>query len=310
MSEGQPSGGLFRQEAIDAHLGVRAEGDVLKVAPRWAGWTFGLLLTAFVFAVAYSIVGTVDEYAEGVGIVRVQGRRELTARAPGTVSAVNVQPGQRVRAGQVLARFHGDEAELDRLTREYEAQLVKVLDDPTNAGARSRLSELRLQREAASAEVDERQVVAPSDGLVSDVRIQPGKLVEAGATVVSLVPDDARFEVIAVLPGNYRPRLQPGMPLRIQMMGYAYSYSEVAIETIGDQVVGPNEIRRFLPTELADTLPIQGPVVLVTATLPSSTFEAEGKTYEYFDGMQGVAAARVGSKMILLTLIPGLEAFL
>lgn len=310
MSEGGPSGGLFRQEAIDAHLGVRAEGNVLKVAPRWAGWTFGLLLAAFVFAIAYSIVGTVDEYAEGIGIVRVQGRRELTARSPGTVSAVSVQPGQRVRAGQVLARFHGDEAELDRLTREYEAQLVKVLDDPTNTGARARLAEIRLQREAARAEVDERQVVAPSDGLVSDVRIQPGKLVEAGATVVSLVPDDARFEVIAVLPGNYRPRLQPGMPLRIQMMGYAYSYSEVPIDTIGDQVVGPNEIRRFLPSELADTLPIQGPVVLVTATLPSATFEAEGKTYDYFDGMQGVAAARVGSKMILLTLIPGLEAFL
>ena len=116
--------------------------------------------------------------------------------------------------------------------------------------------------------------------------------------------------LIAVLPGNYRPRLQPGMPMRIQMMGYAYAYSDIAIDTIGDQVVGPNEIRRFLPSELADTLPIQGPVVLVTATLPSSTFEAEGKTYDYFDGMQGTAAARVGSKMILLTLIPGLEAFL
>ena len=82
----------------------------------------------------------------------------------------------------------------------------------------------------------------------------------------------------------------------------------MTIDTIGDQVVGPAEIRRFLPTELADTLPIQGPVVLCTATLASPTFEAEGKTYEYFDGMQGVAEARIQSKSILVTLLPGLEA--
>ncbi len=116
------------------------------------------------------------------------------------------------------------------------------------------------------------------------------------------------FEIIAVLPGSYRPRLEPGMPLRLQMLGYANSYSEVQIDTIGDQVVGPAEIRRFLPTELADTLPIQGPVVLVTASLDSPTFQAEGKSYEYFDGMQGVAEARIQSKSILVTLLPGLEA--
>jgi len=302
------SGGLFRQEALDAHLGSRGEGEVLRLAPRWAGWTFGLLLTAFSFALAYSIVGTVDEYASGIGIVRVQGRRELTARLTGTVSAVEAQPGQRVRSGQVLARFHGDEAELERLGREYDQQLVKVLDDPTDQAARARLTEIRSAREQARSQVDERLIKAPVDGVVSDVRVQPGKLVEAGMTVLSLVPDDARFEIIAVLPGSYRPRLEPGMPLRLQMLGYAHSYSEVQIDTIGDQVVGPAEIRRFLPTELADTLPIQGPVVLVTASLDSPTFQAEGKSYEYFDGMQGVAEARIQSKSILVTLLPGLEA--
>ncbi|HEU5060273.1 MAG TPA: HlyD family efflux transporter periplasmic adaptor subunit [Kofleriaceae bacterium] len=304
------SGGLFRKEALDAHLGTRGEGEVLRLAPRWAGWTFGLLLASFSFALAYSVVGTVDEYASGVGIVRVQGRRELTARLTGTVSAVEAQPGQRVRAGQVLARFHGDEAELERLSREYDLQLVKVLDHPTDQAARARLTEIRSAREQARAQVDERLIKAPVDGVVSDVRIQPGKLIEAGMTVLSLVPDDARFEIIAVLPGNYRPRLRPGMPLRLQMLGYAHSYSEVLIDTIGDQVVGPAEIRRFLPTELADTLAIQGPVVLVTATLDSPTFEAEGKTYEYFDGMQGVAEARIQSKSILVTLLPGLESIL
>jgi multidrug resistance efflux pump len=303
-------GGLFRKEAIEAHYGVRNEGSPLRLVPRWAGWTFGVLLSSMVFAILYSIVGTVDEYARGVAIVRVQGRRELTARLTGTVSSVDVQPGQRVSEGQVLARFHGDEPELERLAREYELALIKVLDSPTDQGARARLIAVREQREAATTQVAQRQIRAPSDGIVSDVRIQPGKLIEAGATVVSLVPDDARFEVIAVLPGSYRPRLAPGMKLRISMAGYAHSYAEVEIETIGDQVVGPAEIRRFLPQELADTLAIGGPVVLVTATLPSRTFEADGKLLEYFDGMQGTAEARVDTRSVILTLLPGLEAVL
>lgn len=306
----ESGGGLFRKEAIEAHYGVRGEGAPLRLVPRWAGWTFGLLTASMLFAILYSFVGTIDEYARGVAIVRVQGRRELTARLPGTVSAVEVQPGQRVVEGQVLARFHGDEVELDRLTREYDLALVKVLDAPTDQAARARLMQLRDARDAARTQVDQRLIRATADGVVSDVRIQPGKLIEAGATVVSLVPDDARFEVVAVLPGNFRPRLKPGMPLRLSMAGYAHSHTEVTIETIGDQVVGPAEIRRFLPQELADTFAIGGPVVIVTATLPSQTFEADGKLLEYFDGMQGTAEARVDTKSILVTLVPALEAVL
>src|SRR5690606_21286811 len=131
-------GGLFRKEAIDAHYGVRGEGAALRLVPRWARWTFRFLAAAITFSLLYSMVGTIDEYARGIAIVRVQGRRELTARLPGTVSTVEVQPGQRVASGKVLARFHGDDVELDRLIREHDLALVKVLDDPSDATARAR----------------------------------------------------------------------------------------------------------------------------------------------------------------------------
>jgi membrane fusion protein (multidrug efflux system) len=302
--------GLFRKEAIDAHYGVRGEGAVLRLVPSWTRWTFGVLSAALGFALLYAIVGTVDEYASGVAIVRVQGRRELTARLPGAIASMEVKPGQRVRRGEVLVRFHGDDVELERLEHDYEMALVKVLDDPTGGAARARLIAVRDQRDAARAAVAEREIHAPVDGIVSDVRLGPGKVVEPGQTVVSLVPDDARFEAIAVLPGSYRPRLRVGMPMRLSMAGYAHSYSDVTIDTIADQAVGGEEIRRFLPKELADTLAIGdgGTFVLVTARLRAKTFEADGKALEYFDGMQGVAEARVDTKSVLVTLVPGLEA--
>lgn len=305
---GGPGQSLYRKEALDAHLGPSGEGQVIRLVPRWAAWTFALLGSAFLFSLLYAVVGTINEYASGVAIVRVQGRRELTARATGTVATVEAQPGQRVVASQVIVRFHGDTTERDRLENELRLQLVKVLDDPTNEAARQQLMAIRAERDRARDLVDERLIRAPEDGVVSDVRIQPGRLVQAGETVASLVPDNARFEVIAVVPGNFRPRLEPGMPLRLEIAGYAYAYAEIAIETIGDQVVGPTEIRRFLPEDLADTLAISGPVVLVTAPLPSRTFAAEGKTYDYYDGMLGRAEVLVGSRSVIFSLVPGLES--
>jgi membrane fusion protein (multidrug efflux system) len=308
VSDGPSAESLFRKEAIEAHLGVRSEGEVLRLTPRWARFTFGLLVAGFIAAVVYAFVGNIDEYASGIAVVRVDGKSELTARVPGNVAEVLVQPGQRVQRGQLLVRFHGDEAAFERLQQEFDLQLTRLAADPEDQAARASLTSLRAARDEARALLDQRMIKAPSDGVVSDIRIRVGQLLQAGEAVLSLVPDDAHFSVVAILPGNYRPRLKPGMPLRIEMTGFHYAYQEVVIDDIGDEVVGPSEIRRYLGQEKADTLAIAGPVVLVQARLPGRRFQARDKQYDYFDGMQGRAEARVGSESVLVTLIPGLKA--
>ena len=302
--------GLFRKEAIAHYAGTRTEGEILRLTPRWTAWTFGLLVAVFVAAVLYAILGTMDEYATGIALVRVDGRAELTARQAGIVAGVEVEPGQRVAAGQILVRFHGDVAELERLDQEFDLQLMKTLANPADEAARQSLTSLRAARELARARLEEKLLRAPDAGVVSDVRIRSGQSLAAGDPVLSIITSDANFRVTAVLPGQYRPRLRVGMPLRIEMTGYHYAYREITIESIGDEVVGPAEIRRTLGPELGDTLPIDGPVVLVTARLPSRTFTAQGREYAYFEGMQGRAEARVDSESIAAALVPGLKAIL
>jgi membrane fusion protein (multidrug efflux system) len=309
MADG-PSEGLFRKEAIEAHLGVRGEGEVLRLQPRWTAWTFGVLITVFLTGLIYSFIGTIDEYASGIAIVRIDGKVELTAQVAGPVAEVAVQPGQRVKRGQLLVRLRGNEAELSSVEHEFQLQLIKTLDNPDDQGARAALTSLRGQLERARANAEERLIKAPKDGVVSDIRIRPNQVLQAGESVLAIVPDDATFSVVAILPGNYRPRLKPGMALRIEMTGFHYAYQEIAITRIGDEVVGPAEIRRYLGQEKADTLAVAGPVVLVEARLPARGFVAQGKQYDYFDGMQGRAEARVGSESVLVTLIPGLKALL
>ena len=113
-----------------------------------------------------------------------------------------------------------------------------------------------------------------------------------------------------MLPGQYRPLLRPGMPLRLELVGYRYEYQDLVVESIGDEIVGPQEIRRYLGGEIGDTVFLPGPVILVEAHLSGSSFTADGTTLSYYDGMHGRAEARLRSRRILSALLPGFESVL
>ena len=301
---------IFRQQALEHAARARSfEGGPLRMSPRWVKMSFWLILALALAASAYSIFGHINEYAVGPAVVRVKGQMEITATSQSIVEAVEVKPGQRVEAGQVLVRFHESQetAELDRLNREFELELVKVLRDPQDDSARQSLTTLSASRELARRRVEERTLRAPQAGVVGDVRIRAGQALQPGDVAVSLIGGSARYSLVAILPGHYRPMLRPGMDLRLELSGYRYAYMTVKVETIGDEVVGPTEVKRFLGQQLADTVQLGGPAILVEATLPASTFDSDGQTYNFFDGLHGTAEARVRSERIILTLVPALK---
>jgi hypothetical protein len=302
---------LFREQALRIHqAGMRIEGDLLRADPGWMQWTYRLLLAVLVATLLFSVLGTVREYASGPAVVRLGGRTDLRATAAGTVSEVAVGRGERVAAGQVLVRLHGvqEAAELERIEREIELQLINRLRNTADTAAERSLLSLRAERELARSRVAERELRSPEAGVVDDVRAHPGQPVAPGQVVVTLAGAGGERTVIALLPGEYRPMLKPGMQLRMELQGYRYAFQHLTIQEVGSEVVGPAEARRYLGDEVADVATLDGPVVLVTARLPSVTFEAEGKTRRFHDGMWGKAEVRVRSERILVALIPALRA--
>lgn len=301
----------FRQEALDYHAGAERGGALLRLSPGWARGSYWLLLATVCATAVYGIFGRLYDYAGGPAVIRVEGRVDLTARIAGTVASVAVQPGQRVSEGQPLVQFFMDEehAERERLQREFELQLLKLLRDPSDAAARESLTSLRAQRELAAARLRQRLVRAPRAGVVSDVRIRPGQHLGVGEHILTLVGDDARLSLVALLPGRYRPMLRPGMPLRFELSGYRYEYRQLTIDSIGDEIIGPAEAKRYLGPDVADGVAIDGPVVLVRAHLPSAGFSSEGRAYRYFDGLPARAEARVRAEPIVVTFLPALKAF-
>jgi hypothetical protein len=303
---------LFRREALERYQALDEAQDPLRLSPSWTRWTYWTLLAALAGALLFAAIGEVKEYASGVAVVWMGTRDDVTAESGGTVGAVEVVPGQWVRAGQVLVRLHEaqEAAELARLDQEFELQLLNRLRDPSDPGPEQALIGLRTQRQLASERLGERTLRAPSAGWASDVRVRPGQYLTAGQPVLSIVRDQDRPTVVVLLPGEYRPQVRRGMPIRFEIAGYRYAYQALTVDSVGEEVVGPNEARRYLGPEIGDTLQLNGPVVILKARLQRPTFQAEGRAYRFHNGMHGNAEVEVRREKILIALVPGLKALL
>lgn len=302
---------IFREAALEHHFrGIHAQGDLLRLSPHWVNWAYRLLLAVSAAGSAYFVFGRVNEYATGIAVIRDEGRTVVSALTGGTITEIAVRAGQRVETNQPLLRFNDapEKIELERLHREFNLRQIDRLKDPNDQAAQQQLATVRVQIETAEKRLKERTISAPCSGVVRDVRIRPNQLVAPGELLLTIVGEDDALSAVAILPGHYRPLLKPGNPLRLEPAGFRYAYQRLTIDAIGDEVVGPNEVRRFLGPEVADSLALQGPAVIVLAHLPSRRFKAHGRWHEYHDGMPGTAEARVRSESILFALVPGLRA--
>lgn len=303
---------LFRPEALEHRRsrGIQAELVVLDEAAT--AWGFRMLCAAMVAFVVFVFVGRVNEYATGPAFVQLDGRTPLTADTAALVSSVAVRPGDRVEQGDELVRFHAAEeiAELQAAMREFDNQVAKLLLKPDDPVTREALIPLRTRKELAQQRVDRRILRAPQSGVIGDVRVRPGQVVEPGMRVIDLQAAATKANVTALLPGRYRPLLRAGDTLRFEIDGFHHAAHELVMTRVGEQIVGPGEAARFVGRDLADAITIQGPVVLVEAALPSTHFEQDGQPYDFASGMFGKAEAVVRNEPIAFAFMPSLKPWI
>jgi membrane fusion protein (multidrug efflux system) len=307
----EPEGGeepLFRAEATAA-AAVNQWGDVVRIMPGWLSWAYWLLVLLLAGSVAFVAVGTVSTYSTGPAVIRSSARTSIAARMAGNIAAVEVTAGETVEPGTVLARLDDvdQKSALERMQQEFDTQLRNHMLDPTDAPADTSVRTLRLQLEQARTALEDRAIKATTGGVISDLRVRPGQHVEPGDITASIVDGKGGLEMIALLPGEDRPQLATGMPLRLELSGYRYVYQSLVIESVSSDVIAPSEAKRVLGAEVADSLQLGGPVVVVRGKLAGSEFEVDGRRFYYHDGMLGMAEVPVRSERIVVALIPGLR---
>jgi membrane fusion protein (multidrug efflux system) len=266
-----------------------------------------------VTALVFTAVVPVSEYASGPAVVRFDGRRELAGSVAGIVEQVTVEPGQAVSQGQVLVRLHDDEQadEVARATTEFDMQLARLLRDPTDAVAKATLASLHGKVDQARNALASRTLRAPISGVVSEIHTRVGNRLNEGDVALTIAPADSELQVYAVVPGDYRPMLQPGQEVRFSLDGFKFNYTTLELDRVSGEAIGPGEVKRYFGPEIEDAVTIDsGAKALVRARIPIKTFAFEGKSYGYFDGLTGFAEIRVRREPILVMLIPALRALL
>lgn len=163
---------------------------------------------------------------EAVGTGQALRSATLQPAVAGEVASVHFEPGQRVRAGQLLLRLVDRRQRLDAdlaAARVEQAQRLLARYDAT-AGtgavpgsvideARSALRLAEVEQALAAEALAERTLRAPFDGVVGLPQVDPGDRVTPD-TVVTVLDDRRRLWVAFDLPEPYLARLRSDHPVR------------------------------------------------------------------------------------------------
>jgi len=300
---------LFRTRALEQVDASAEHADFLRISPSWTRWAYWVVLGGAVAAVSYVALARVDEWAQGPGLIQVDGVTELTAKAAGTVASIAVEPGDQVEAGALLATLTSDNerAQLERIDQEFNLQLTRTLRDPSDQAARQSLVSLRVDRDLARARLDDMFLRAASGGVVEDIRVRPGQALAPGDQILTLSGSDRKCTVWALLPGRYRPELDHGAEVRFNVSGYRYAQASTKLSTVSAHVLGPREVGRYLGNEVAGALELQGSTVIAKAELESCSFVSDAEQFRFHQGMGGTSEVRLRSEPLWAVLFPNLR---
>lgn len=216
---------LFRERALIRRAQPEPLDDLLRVTAPHEWVLLAGIAAALAAAVAWSAFADVERtVTHGGTLVRPGVRHTLAAAASGIVTEVAAEVGDRIEAGQTIARLRLPE--LDWRQRLVQARVAgleagagaeETADDPTAgtwravalASARAELIELAALG-AAGAEV-----VSPYGGEVSASSLVAGRAVTAGEAVAEVRADARRVpEAIVFIPPG-EGSIEVGMEARV-----------------------------------------------------------------------------------------------
>jgi RND family efflux transporter MFP subunit len=173
---------------------------------------------------------------------------EVRARLEGDLVGVYAREGDRVRQGQLLARFEASEQESNSRSAEAErvaaeaalttaqwnaeqsAELFKAGAIPERdnkvaeqevIAAQARLAAAEAQVRSRSSFVTDTRVLSPVTGIVERRLVQDGERVAPGTAMFTVVRNEV-LELAASVPGRQAGEIRAGQPVRFTADGRAF----------------------------------------------------------------------------------------
>jgi RND family efflux transporter MFP subunit len=240
---------------------------------------------------------TFSQSVSGIATLEALQEVSLAAQAGGRIERLLVRQGDRVRRGQLLLVLDQAQARADvvRLRSEMETNLLNYrrFEVLVRQGAatpfqrddfRQRYVAAREELTARRADLAFRDLRAPIDGTVADLKVKQGDLIQAGAPFTSIIRNDrllARMEVPAV----YSAAIRPGLPLQLLQPSSARPLGQAPVLTV-DPGVDPVSQTLLVKAEfpnpneaLRDGLRTRARLVLEDRPYPAVPFAAVSRQW-------------------------------
>lgn len=202
------------REQLDRLLRITAPHERLALAG------IGLVVLAFaVWALFGSVVRSVT--VDGVLIAPGERRAAVTAE-PGQLLEFLVAPGDRVRAGQTVARQSAPELERETAALRERVNLLRSQLGQAG-GTGSALRSLLASAEAAQLQMEARRaarqtIVSRRSGVVMALLSAPGEYLPAGAAVAQIREGASRpVEAVLRVGRSTAQRIRPGMAATVEV---------------------------------------------------------------------------------------------
>jgi RND family efflux transporter MFP subunit len=201
----------------------QAQAAVGPGGPRMGGMA-GRMTNVVTSEVGSAIINdTLNAIGEGTPA------RSVTVMAPsaGTLAEVLVRPGQRLEAGDVIARFEAETEQIERdralLAAEDAAATLQrttglassnVVAGTALAAAELANANAQLALRNAELALERRTITSPIAGSAGLIRVTPGNYV-AAQTAITSIDDTSSILIDFWVPERYATQIRAGMPVTV-----------------------------------------------------------------------------------------------
>ncbi len=182
------------------------------------------------------------------------------------------------------------QAELDSLSQQIESEKSNISTQEEsllaqfNSAKSSITVQLETEIEKYQSNVDDLQIVASSEGVVTGVQVQTGNLISAGTQLVNINNDNAMENiVICYVPLSEGKKITAGMEAMVSpstVNDQEYGFIEANVLSVSSYTVSSNEMLARLGDQvLVESFLQNGPVVEITCELKKDESTLSGYSW-------------------------------
>lgn len=211
---------IFSQEALQK-LRSPEKLDMLLPITTPMNWMALIVIGVLIFSVIlWSVFGAFTIKVDGMGMIMDSaGIVNVTHTTAGKIDQIYVHYGSEVKKGDLIARMEQPSQDADTVMTQYNISLAQ-----NDRDAMSRVSEYEAKK---SQEVVSKYIYSDYDGVVDEIMVRNGSIVNAGAPICSIRRTQGRNDLSGVLyiPIEQGKRVEPGMSIQLAPNGTDVSQS-------------------------------------------------------------------------------------